>query len=507
VNSIPVMIANLQSRGIVLSLENGQIRYRAPRDSLTDADKELLRGRRDQIVDFLSAREAGRGLRAITGRPGPLTASVAQEMWWRFGGGPNEGKPVTLNIWTVGQFRGVGFSEVIKAIKDVVARHDTLRTRIRVHGETLELSLNDPSRFEVEQEDLAHLGEDAAAAAVAVRVSEYCKLLNPVEGNWLGRARVFSLPGDTVVAAISFSHIVTDAGSRNIMLDEIQDALGDSSPMLHQAIAYNEFSLAERDYLSSERGETLIDYWRRWYADSPIMRSPIEKMPLVWGVGTRIVNNFIVPKRVLQAVRKLAAQYRVTPFVIHLTIFCVALARWSRTEDFTVRILGDKRTSLELSNTVGLMFCADPIAVHAPESADFETVMRGIMREYDASLALRLPTLHYYPPQAARPGIEPADTRVKIPAVFNYYSAGTGREKAEGEAAPDMTAGLPWPPDIQRMSPALWTRPSAPVFLHLMDYGPKADVSLHYFEGVVSPSEQEAFTETLFRMYRELVPC
>ena len=207
--------------------------------------------------------------------------------------------------------------------------------------------------------------------------------------------------------------------------------MGGSSPMLHQAIAYNEFSLAERDYLSSERGETLIEYWRRWYADSPIMRSPIEKTPLVWGVGTRIVNNFIVPKRVLQAVRKLAAQYRVTPFVIHLTIFCVALARWSRTEDFTVRILGRRRTSLEPSNTVGLMFCADPIAVHAPERADFETVMRGIMREYDASLALRLPTLHYYPPQAARPGIEPRRRSGQDSGSFQLLS-GWNRKREGG---------------------------------------------------------------------------
>jgi hypothetical protein len=290
------------------------------------------------------------------------------------------------------------------------------------------------------------------------------------------------------------------------MLDEIQDALGGGAPAPRHAIPYNDFSLAERDYLASPPGVTLMDYWRRWYEGSPLLHSPIAKTPLLWGPGVRIVNNFVVPKRVLQAVRALAAQYRVTPFIIHLTIFCLALARWSRSEDFTVRILGDKRTSLELSNTVGLMFCADPIDVHAPEGADFETVMRGIMKEYDASLALRLPTLHYYPPQACRPGIEPTDHRVRIPAVFNYYSAGTEREKAEGDLAPDTTAAMPWPPALQRMPPALWTRPSAPVFLHLMDYGPRADASLHFFEGVVRPAEQEAFIEKLFGMYRALVP-
>jgi hypothetical protein len=236
------------------------------------------------------------------------------------------------------------------------------------------------------------------------------------------------------------------------------------------------------------------------------MLSPVEKTPLLWGVGTRIINNFVMPRRLLAAVRRLAEQLRTTPFAVHLTIFSLALGRWSRTEDFTVRILGDKRTALELSNTVGLMFCADPILVHAPAGADFESVLRWAMKAYDASLALRLPTLHYYPPQAAMPGIEPVSHRVKIPAVFNYYAAGTEREKLEAESTADDTATVAWPPAVQRLPPAIWTRPTAPVFLHLMDYGQKADCALHFFADVVSEAEQQAFIETLFQTYRDIVP-
>jgi hypothetical protein len=298
---------------------------------------------------------------------------------------------------------------------------------------------------------------------------------------------------------------VADAGSRNIILDELQDALG-AGGTARPMIPYNDFSLAERDYLAGAQGDTLIDYWRRWYAESPVMRSPLEGTPLLWGTGTRIVNNFVMPRRVLKAVRALADELRSTPFAVHLTIFSLALGRWSGAEDFTVRVLGDKRTALELSNTVGLMFCADPITVHAPVAAPFEEVMRTVMREYDASLALRLPTLHYYPPQACRPGIEPVELRVKIPSVFNYYSAGTQRERAEGDRAADRTEHMPWPPELQTMPPAQWTRPSAPVFLHLMDHGPKADCSLHFYQGVVSEAEQQSFIAMLFRVYQEVVP-
>jgi hypothetical protein len=507
VSSIAGLIADFQNRGIVLSVADGQIRYRAPKEALSEADKSLLRGRRGEIIDFLAAREAGRGLRAVRGRPGPLTASVAQEMWWRFGGGPNEGKPVALNIATIGRFRDADPQALTEAIHGVIRRHDTLRTHIRVQGEALLLSLNDAADFAVEQDDLSGMAPAEAAAAAEAQVKEYCARLNPVEGQWLTRARVWRLPGGEAAAAIACSHIVADGGTRNILLDELQDALYGGRAVSGDAIPYNDFSLAERDYLAGPQGERLIEYWRRWYAASPVMLSPREKTPLLWGVGTRIINNFVIPRRVLQAVGRLAEELRSTPFAVHLTLFSLALGRWARTEDFTVRILGDKRTALELSNTVGLMFCADPIDVHAPEGADFETVLRAISREYDASLALRLPSLHYYPPQAARPGIEPVDHRVKIPSVFNYYASGTQRERAEGDAAPDATAALPWPPQVQRLPPAIWTRPSAPVFLHLMDYGTRADCSLHFFAGVVGEAEQQAFIDTLFQVYREIVPA
>jgi hypothetical protein len=173
-------------------------------------------------------------------------------------------------------------------------------------------------------------------------------------------------------------------------------------------------------------------------------------------------------------------------------------------EEFPLRILGDKRTTLDLANTVGLMFCADAVAIHAPQSADFETVMRGIMVEYDAALALRIPTLHFWAPHCVRPGIEAADYPNRIPAVFNYFSAGTAREKAERRGEPDATA--PWPPDIVTLSQD-WPRRSSPLFLHVMDLAHEAQVSLHFYQGVVSPADQESFTATLFQIFAETVPA
>ena len=307
------------------------------------------------------------------------------------------------------------------------------------------------------------------------------------------------------MAAISSAHMIADAGTRNIVIDEIRDILEHGAPRAAPSVTYNEYSLAERDLLAGPQGAALIDFWRRWYESQPVMKSPSEGTPMLWGNGVRTVRNFTIPAFVLDKVRTRAEGLKVTPFLIWLTTFSLALARWSGMERFPLRVLGDKRTAQDLSNTVGLMFCADAVEIHAPAAQDFETTMRGILAAYDASLASRIPSLHFWAPHAVMPGIEPHHHENKIPAVFNYYSVGTAREKAERRAAPDSGTALPWPPQINSTTQT-WPRRSSPLFLHVIDQGHDVQMSLHFFQNVVSPAEQDSFTHQLFQVFAETVP-
>jgi hypothetical protein len=394
---------------------------------------------------------------------------------------------------------------VTAAVRQVIARYDALRARFEAQGDTLLAFLNPADSFEVEQEDLRNLAPDAANQAAAKGAQTFCTQVNRIEGQWLTRAKVFALPEGQSLAVLSSAHMIADAGTRNIILDELHDILDYGAPRAGPSVPYNDYSLAERDFLASDQGAQLIAHWRRWYHDQPVMKAPSDGAPLLWGNGIRTVHNFTIPGRVLDKVRGLAEQWKVTPFLIYLTIFSIAMARWSGMERFPIRILGDKRTSLELSNTVGLMFCADAVEIHAPAGADFETVMRGILAEYDAALALRIPALHFWAPQCVRPGIEIPDYPNKIPAVFNYYTVGTSRERAAKKAGPDTA--LPWPPEVVSLPPQNWPRRSSPLFLHVMDFGHEAAVSLHFFQGAVSPPDQKSFTALLFQVFAETVPA
>jgi hypothetical protein len=151
------------------------------------------------------------------------------------------------------------------------------------------------------------------------------------------------------------------------------------------------------------------------------------------------------------------------------------------------------------------MFCADAVQVHAPVGLDFEAILRGILADYDAALGLRIPTLHFWAPHCVRPGIEVRDFPNRIPAVFNYYSVGTARERAEKQPASDAPEA--WPPQINELPPQTWPRRSSPLFLHLMDYGTEMSASLHFFENAVSKPDQDSFTAMLFQTFHDVVPA
>lgn len=102
------------------------------------------------------------------------------------------------------------------------------------------------------------------------------------------------------------------------------------------------------------------------------------------------------------------------------------------------------------------------------------------------------------------PGIESHYHENKIPAAFNYYSVGTAREKAERRAAPDSGTALPWPPQITSVTQTC-PRRSSPLFLDMIELCHDVQMLLHFYQGVVSPSDQDGFTRALFQVFDETV--
>ena len=252
--TITALIAELETRGILLSLAGEEIRYRSPAGALTDTDRSALRARRDEIIDYLKSRAAARALRSAAPVTGPLTPSVAHEMWRQFAGGAREGEPVALNIPMVGRFRHSA-AQVTAAIDAIMARHDALRVRFEAHEDGLKAFLNPAENFVIEQQDLGGMPPDVACETAQRLAQQFCAQLNRIEGEWLTRAKVFAVAEGESLAAISAAHMIADAGTRNILMDELRDILEHGAPQGTPSAPYNDYGLAERQLQSTKEEE------------------------------------------------------------------------------------------------------------------------------------------------------------------------------------------------------------------------------------------------------------
>ena len=61
-----------------------------------------------------------------------------------------------------------------------------------------------------------------------------------------------------------------------------------AAPRAPSPVLYNDYSLAERDFLAGEQGAQLIEHWRRWYHDQPTMLAPSDSTPLLGATASAL---------------------------------------------------------------------------------------------------------------------------------------------------------------------------------------------------------------------------
>ena len=163
--------------------------------------------------------------------------------------------------------------------------------------------------FVIEQEDLRGLSPEAPDRPQTRARSNSAPWSTGSKGAWLTRAKVFALPGRESLAAMSSAHMIADAGTRNIVLDEIARHSGPWRAAGRAVrCSITTIRSPSGSFWKVDQGAQLIDHWRRWYQDQPVMKAPSDGAPLQWGNGIRIVKNFTIPGRVLDKVRALAEQ-------------------------------------------------------------------------------------------------------------------------------------------------------------------------------------------------------
>ncbi|MDQ2724970.1 MAG: amino acid adenylation domain-containing protein [Actinomycetota bacterium] len=390
-------------------------------------------------------------------RPGArIPLSLPQEQMWTLEAGT--GAVANENVTASHRFaKLVDPATLRSALRRVVARHESLRT-----GFGLDDGLPYQHVEAAVQVDVNVAGVRGSSPAererdLAEQIGDQdLERFDPGRPPLL-RAKLFQLPDGSGVMAVTFDHLICDGPSAYIFLSELvatYEALAaDTAPALRPLIVqYPDFALWQRRWLTEERLNDQLEYWRGALAGMPLGPSvPFDRVPDA--PSRRLASQPVtIGPSTYRSLARLARRRQASVFMACVAVVSALLALNSGADDvvLSTTLSGRRRSELEgvIGNfaTTGRLrtdLSGDPSFGDALDRARASVV--GLLDHQDIPFfrvrAAVLPELvRQQGPGPARPPL------TRLPTDFQYFRTAADRwapgtsvvERAGGEGPDQM---------------------------------------------------------------------
>ncbi|MCL5261004.1 MAG: amino acid adenylation domain-containing protein, partial [Gammaproteobacteria bacterium] len=158
---------------------------------------------------------------------------------------------------------------------------------------------------------------------------------------------------------INVHHIAFDGISIEILLKELTNLYNHYTKhtkldLPELEIQYKDFAVWQREYLSGERLETELAYWKKQLLGFETLKLPIDKIrpKQVTYQGQKIKFELCSREQSLE-LRNLAKEQGVTLYTVLLAIFNILLFKYTNQEDVIIGTPGANRNYHQLENLIG----------------------------------------------------------------------------------------------------------------------------------------------------------
>ncbi|MFT7837043.1 amino acid adenylation domain-containing protein [Saccharothrix sp. BKS2] len=309
-----------------------------------------------------------------------------------------------------------------RAVADVVARHEALRTRFALaDGELLQVV--DPT---AEPElTVAHaVPADGWVAREAARPFD-------LERGPLFRAALLRLGGAESVLVLTMHHIVCDGWSADLVFGEVVEGYaahvaGRDPDLPAPAFQYADYSGWQDEWLAGPAAAAQLAHWRE------VLAHPLTTLELPTGgpggppAGADL--SFDLPADAVARLRALAAESGATLFMVLLAAFKVLLRELSGVDDVVVGTVSANRGRPEFAGTVGFLVNTLAVRTRLDGAPTFRDVLHRVRGNALAAFAnqdvpFELVVEEVKPPRAG-------DRHPVFQVLFTFFEAGDGTRTA-----------------------------------------------------------------------------
>ncbi|MFO0694456.1 MAG: amino acid adenylation domain-containing protein [Polyangiales bacterium] len=312
------------------------------------------------LAEAIAAREARPVLPPVTpgegGTEAPLTFS--QERMWLV----HALEPTSSAYHVAGALSLRGALDVAaleRALDRVLARHDALRTRIRLVDGHPRQSVVPHEPFRLAFVD--HRGEVDPEASSQARLGQLARAPFDLGESPVYRIELERLADDRHVLAFVAHHVLVDGYAVDRIQEEVLDAYaklvrGEPVETLPPPISYLDYAAHQRRYLVDEVLRPQLEHFREaLFGLPPLLELPTDRPrpPRTRSEGDLVIVP--LPEATLAVVDALARRHGLTPFMVLLAAFDVMLGRYAGTTDVAVGTPVANRRDRESETLVGTL--------------------------------------------------------------------------------------------------------------------------------------------------------
>src|SRR5689334_9607662 len=171
-----------------------------------------------------------------------------------------------------------------RSVSELVRRHETLRTTfVTVDGEPVQV-IAPAQQVRISTLDLSELNDTERQQAIERHVAEEAHQPFALNQDAPWRVRVLRLGEEDQVLLFTLHHIVSDAWSMNVLINEISAlyeayANGRESSLMELPIQYADYAVWQREWLQGEVLEEQLGYWRKQLVGAPaVLELPTDRV-------------------------------------------------------------------------------------------------------------------------------------------------------------------------------------------------------------------------------------
>ena len=269
-----------------------------------------------------------------------------------------------------------------RALDEVVARHESLRTTIRpVDGSAVQVVAE---HLHVPLVVVPLTGSTAEVQAAVTRtVTQEARRPFDLATGPLVRATLLRESSTRSVLVLTVHHIVADGWSMRTFFSELATlytafGAGRPSPLPDLTLQYPDYAVWQRAQLDGSSFDRALGAWRDRLEGAPVLEPPTDRPRPAMQTFTGATLTFTLPAGPVDRLRHVAGDAGATPFMGLLTVFAALLARWTGQDDLVVGSYVAGRTRVELEPLIGFFVNTLPLRVRLDGDPTFAQALLAV---------------------------------------------------------------------------------------------------------------------------------